>query len=74
MIRNLTEGFGDHGWFPEGDGTGVMSSHIVFLPALQAWRVAGGLDFCAPRPNARWTVLKEVSNPVTSGLEPRSSC
>jgi hypothetical protein len=60
MIRNLTEGFGDHGWFAEGDGTGVMSSHIVFLAALQAWRVAAGRDFCTPRPNARWTVLKFV--------------
>ena len=70
MIRNLTEGFGDHGWFPEGDGTGVMSSHIVFLPALQAWRVAGGLDFCTPRPNARWTVLKFVLLTIPRGGEP----
>lgn len=60
MIRNLTHGFGDHGSFAEGDGTGVMSSHIVFLGGLQAWRVAGGLDFCSPRPNARWTCLKFV--------------
>ncbi|RMD77890.1 MAG: hypothetical protein D6820_10875 [Lentisphaerae bacterium] len=34
MIRNLKEGFGDGGFFPEGDGTGSMSSHIVFLTAL----------------------------------------
>jgi hypothetical protein len=60
MIRNVTEGFGDHGWFREGDGTGVMASHIIYLPALQAWRVAGGKDFAAPRPNARWTVLKFI--------------
>ena len=70
MIRNLTEGFGDHGWYPEGDGTGVMSSHIAFLPALQAWRVAGGLDFCTPRPNARWTVLKFVLLTIPRGGEP----
>jgi len=60
MIRNVTEGFGDHGWFAEGDGTGVMASHIAYLPAIQAWRVAGGLDFSTPRPNVRWTVLKFV--------------
>ncbi|MFP3938361.1 MAG: hypothetical protein ACLFVW_08460 [Phycisphaerae bacterium] len=60
MIRNVTEGFGDRGWFREGDGTGVMASHIIYLPAIQAWRVAGGKDFASPRPNVRWTVLKFV--------------
>ncbi len=51
MIRNMTQGFGDGGFFGEGDGTGSMSSNIVFLPALQAWRVAAGRDFTTPRPN-----------------------
>jgi len=60
MIRNLTQGFGDHGWFAEGDGTGCMSTNIAFLPALQAWRVAGGKDFISPRPNAPWMTLKWV--------------
>ena len=60
MIRNMTEGFGDHGWFAEGDGTGSMSSQIVFVPALQAWRVAAGLDFIAPRPNGPWMTLKWI--------------
>lgn len=59
-LRNFTRGFGDHGWFAEGDGTGVMSSHIVMLQALQAWRVAGGRDFTTPVPNARYPVLKFV--------------
>lgn len=54
MIRNMTQGFGDGGFFAEGDGTGSMSSHIIFLPALQAWQNAGGLDFVSPRPNAGW--------------------
>ena len=67
MIRNVTEGFGDHGWFAEGDGTGVMASHIAYLPAIQAWRVAGGLDFATPRPNVRWTVLKFVLLTVPRG-------
>ncbi|MFP4058286.1 MAG: hypothetical protein ACLF0G_15570, partial [Candidatus Brocadiia bacterium] len=60
MVRNLTEGFGDHGWFPEGDGTGSMSSQIAFIPALQAWRVAGGKAFITPRPNAPWMTLKWI--------------
>ena len=58
MIRNMTEGFGDGGFFAEGDGTGSMSSHIVFLSALQAWKVAAGKDFYTPRPNAQWMSLK----------------
>jgi hypothetical protein len=60
MIRNLTEGFGDGGYFAEGDGTGSMASHIVFLSALQAWQVSQGRDFISPRPNARWTALKWI--------------
>lgn len=60
MIRNLTEGFGDGGFFAEGDGTGSMSSHIVFLTALQAWKTAAGKDFISPRPNAPWTALKWI--------------
>lgn len=60
MVRELTEGFGDGGFFAEGDGTGSMSSHIVFLTALQAWKTAGGRDFVTPRPNASWTALKWI--------------
>jgi len=58
MIRNVTEGFGDGGYFAEGDGTGSMASHIVYLTALQAWKTAAGKDFISPRPNVRWTALK----------------
>lgn len=60
MLRNLTEGFGDGGYFAEGDGTGSMASHIIFLSALQAWQVSQGLDYISPRPNARWTALKWI--------------
>lgn len=60
MKRNVTEGFGDHGWYPEGDGTGSMASHIVYTSALQAWRIAGGQDFWTPRPNAQWTTLRWI--------------
>lgn len=58
MIRTVTEGFGDGGYFAEGDGTGSMASHIVYLTALQAWKNAAGKDFISPRPNASWTALK----------------
>lgn len=58
MKINLTQGFGDGGFFVEGDGTGSMSSHIIFLSALQAWRIVEGKDFYTPKPNAQWTSLK----------------
>lgn len=60
MLRNLGEGFGDGGTFAEGDGTGSMSSFIVFLTALQAWRNAAGKDFVSPRPNAPMAALKWI--------------
>ncbi len=60
MIRNMTEGFGDGGYFAEGDGTGSMASHIVFLTALQAWKHTAGKDFIGPRPNAQWMALKWI--------------
>jgi hypothetical protein len=56
--RLLTEGWGDHGFFAEGDGPGSISSDTAFIPMLQAWRVAGGKDFITPRPNAQWMTLK----------------
>ena len=58
LIRNMTQGFGDHGWFREGCGTGSMSSQIAFVPALQAWMNVGGLDLVSPRSNGQWLTLK----------------
>jgi hypothetical protein len=63
----MTQGFGDGGFFAEGDGTGSMSSHISFIPALQAWRVAYGKDFYTPRPNAQWMTLKWIFLTVPTG-------
>ena len=61
MIRNVTEGFGDGGFFAEGDGTGSMSSHIIYLTAIQAWKNTMGMDFVnVDRPNVRMTALKWI--------------
>jgi len=71
MIRNLAEGFGDGGFFAEGDGTGSMASQIVFLSALQGWRHAAGLDFInSPRPNARMLTLKWIYQTVYRDGQP----
>ncbi|MCC5829036.1 MAG: hypothetical protein JJU36_06265 [Phycisphaeraceae bacterium] len=67
MIRNVTDGFGDGGYFAEGDGCGTMASHIVYLSAIQAWKVAGGKDFVTPRPNVRWTALRWLQQTIPQG-------
>lgn len=67
MLRELTEGFGDGGFFAEGDGTGSMASHIVFMTALQAWKNAAGKDFVTPRPGASWAALKWIFLTVPRG-------
>lgn len=71
FLRNLTEGWGDHGFFAEGDGPGTISSDTIFVPALQAWRVAGGKDFISPRPNAQWMTLKWVMLTLPSEKGPQ---
>jgi hypothetical protein len=58
ILKALTIGFGDGGFFAEGDGTGSMASHIALLPALQAWKTAGGYDFLSPRPHTDWMAMR----------------
>jgi len=71
MVRNLTEGFGDGGFFTEGDGTGSMSSQIAFLSAVQAWRNAAGKDFVnVERPNVRMLTLKWIYQTVVRDGQP----
>jgi hypothetical protein len=71
VVRNISEGFGDGGFFAEGDGTGSMASHIAYLTALQAWKNAKGMDFVnVERPNARMTALKWIYLTVARNGQP----
>ena len=71
MIRNLTEGFGDGGFFAEGDGTGSMSSQIAYLAAVRAWQHAAGKDFInVRRPNVRMLTLKWIYQTVVRDGKP----
>ena len=71
MVRNVSEGFGDGGFFAEGDGTGSMASHIAYLTAVQAWRNAAGVDFVSVnRPNVRMIALKWICQTVVRDGRP----
>ena len=59
-IRNVTEGFGDGGYFWEHAGPGQISSDTAFVPGVQAMKVAGGLDYIAPRPNVSMVTMIRV--------------
>lgn len=71
MIRNIVGGFGDGGFFAEGDGTGSMSSQIAYLTAIQAWKNAANKDFInVARPNVRMLTLKWIYQTVFRGGQP----
>lgn len=70
FIKQFTEGYGDGGMFKEGQGPGGIGSDTAFIPAIQAWRVAGGQDFVSPRPNAAAITLLKVHQLVTVKGEP----
>ncbi len=59
-VKEMTEGWGDHGEFAEGDGPGTIASDTALIMAMQAWKVAGGKDFITPRPNVPWMTLKWI--------------
>ncbi len=58
MIRVMTQGFGDKGFFAEGHGPSHMAANNAFVPLLQAARVSWGKDFISPRSNAPWISLR----------------
>jgi len=66
IARNLSEGFGDGGFFAEGDGTGSMSSQIAFLSAINALGNVLGKDYVnVERPNVRMLTLKWIYQTIT---------
>ncbi|HYG77618.1 MAG TPA: hypothetical protein VEK08_21615 [Planctomycetota bacterium] len=59
-IQAMTQGFGDGGFFPEGQGPSHMASNPALIPFFQAMKVAGGKDFISPRPNVQWLSLRWI--------------
>lgn len=58
--RQLDEGYSPFGFQSEGQGPGGITSDTAYVPALQAWRVAGGEDYLGPRPRASWILMLKV--------------
>jgi hypothetical protein len=74
LLRNASEGFGDGGFFAEGDGTGSMASQISYLTAIQGWRNTRGQDFVnVERPNIRMMTLKWIYQTVVRHGQPSFS-
>jgi hypothetical protein len=71
IVGQLTKGWGADGFYTQGDGAGCISSDNALIPAMQAWRVAGGRDFITPRPNAQMMTLKWLYGTVTIGGKAR---
>lgn len=52
ITTQLEKGLGPGGYYSQGPGPGGITTDTAFVPALQAYRVAAGLDFCSPRRTA----------------------
>lgn len=57
MIRGVTAGYGDGGFYSEGPGPAHMMANPGFVPLVQAMKVALGKDYTTPRPNFAWMTL-----------------
>ncbi len=58
LAVQMEKGWGDKGWFAEGDGPSGVAADTALIPAFQAMLVAGGKDFISPRPAVPWMTLK----------------
>jgi hypothetical protein len=58
ILKELTQGFGDHGCFAEGPGPSHMAANTSLVTALQTMKTAGGKDFISPRSNGRWLTMR----------------
>lgn len=58
VVRHLSAGWGDGGYYAEGWGASRVGTQGAFLPFLQSLRTARGRDYLnGPRPNASFITL-----------------
>lgn len=58
LIVQMQKGWGEKGWFAEGDGPSGVAADTALIPAFQAMKVAAGKDFISPRPDVAWMTMK----------------
>ncbi len=63
--RQLTEGIGDYGFYGGGQGSGGLTKDAAFIPLIQAWKVAAGIDFMSNRDIVDWLTLEYVQGSIT---------
>jgi hypothetical protein len=61
----VTKGFGDHGFFSEGQGAGHTGTYPALISYFQAMRVAAGKDYTVGRPNVSWLTLRWIMELTT---------
>lgn len=74
LVVEMTRGWGDHGWFAEGEGPEGVAADTALVPAFQAMRVAGGKDYISTRPHVpwmtmKWVMLSQINPAFKSGRE-----
>jgi len=70
LLHLLNEGFGDHGFFPEGHHASRVSANCGGEEFLMALRCAAGRDYITPQPNAQWLTLRWLMELVPSSKGP----
>jgi len=70
LIRVMTTGYGDGGYFHEHDGPGIVGATESLVPSFQAWKFAAGKDFLSSRPNATALTMKWVMELMRTPLGP----
>jgi len=69
--RQCNQGQGDHGYYSQHVGAGQITTDTAFIPGVQAWRVAGGLDFAKGRPEIPWCTVRWAMWLVPTPLGPQ---
>lgn len=68
LVQQLHHGFGDHGWYSEGDHPSRISANLGTLPFAVALKNVAGRDYInGPRTNLDWITLRWIYHLVPRG-------
>ncbi|MBL8795629.1 MAG: hypothetical protein JNM56_17115 [Planctomycetia bacterium] len=74
VLKALTQGFGDGGYFWEHAGPSQIGSDTALVPYLQALKVAAGKDYISPRPNGQWLSMRWAMDMIPKDGKPYYPC